>query len=336
MASQFLIGVDIGGTSVRVAIAPIDNLKNMQKVKQDTAKTDANAVSRQVIELIEGIISKQKIAVKDIKAISIATAGPIDAAKGEIFNNANLGFKIIPLKAPIAKKFPSIPINIINDCRSAVLGVHCFEATPDEKENMGYVTISTGIGGGFVVNGHLVLGKEGNASEVGHGVIAARSGVQCNCGAEGCWEAFCSGTAIAKHALDAIEKDASEGETLLGMVDGDKEKITAKEVYEAARNGDPLSMRLVDQATYFNAIGLGLINNFYDPKVIYLGGSMLKDEQQILPPLKDIFENRTIEFTINHPPVLKKTTLGDEVGLLGALALGKYKIEKNIVISAFK
>src|SRR5271157_1955590 len=336
MANQYLVGVDIGGTSVRVAIAPIDNLKNMQKIKQDTAKTSATAVSSQVMDLIATLITKQKITTKDIKAISIATAGPIDAAKGEIFNNANLGFKIIPLKAPIAKKFPSIPINIINDCRSAVLGVHCIEADPDEKDNMGYVTISTGIGGGFIVNGHLVLGKEGNSSEVGHGVIAARSGVACNCGAEGCWEAFCSGTAIAKHALEAIDNNPSEGEMLLGMVDGDKETITAKEVYEAARNGDELAMRLVDQATYFNAIGLGLINNFYDPKVIYLGGSMLKDEQQILPPLQDIFANRAIEFTINHPPILKKTTLGDEVGLLGALALGKYKIEKNPVISTFK
>lgn len=336
MASQYLVGVDIGGTSVRVAVAPIDKLKNLQKIKQDTTKTDANAVSRQVIELIEGLIAKQRIVTKDIKAISIATAGPIDAAKGEIFNNANLGFKIIPLKAPIAKKFPSIPINIINDCRSAVLGVHCFEAKPDEKEDMGYVTISTGIGGGFIVNGHLLLGKEGNASEVGHGIIAPKSGVMCNCGAEGCWEAFCSGWAIAKHALDAIDSDPSLGEVLLGMVEGEKEKITAKEVYEAARNGDELSMRLVEQATYYNAIGLGLINNFYDPKVIYIGGSMLKDEQQILPPLKEIFANRAIEFTINHPPILKKTTLGDEVGLLGALAFGKYKIEKDPVISTLK
>nr|MDO8111953.1 ROK family protein [Candidatus Sigynarchaeota archaeon] len=333
---QHLIGVDIGGTSVRVAIAPVEDLKSFQKLKQDTAKTDPDGLSRQVIAMIDELVAKQKVAIKDIKAISIATAGPIDAEKGEIFNNANLGFKIIPLKAPILKRFPSIQVNIINDCRSAVLGVHCFEAKPDEKDNMGYVTISTGIGGGFIVNGHLVLGKEGNASEVGHGVIGSKSGVRCNCGAEGCWEAFCSGWSVAKHAVNAIEADPGSGKELLDLVKGDKSRITAKDVYEAARKGDKLAQSIVDQATYYNAIGLGLINNFYDPKVIYIGGSMLKDEQQILPPLRELFEKRTIEFTINHPPLLKKTTLGDEVGLLGALALGKYKIEKNQVISAFK
>ncbi len=332
---QFLIAVDIGGTSVRVAIAPVDDLKAFTKLKQDTAKKDAMAISRQVISMIEELLKNQGVATKNVSAISIATAGPIDAAKGEVFNNANLGFKVIPLKAPISERFPSVPIYIINDCRSAILGVHCFEARPDEKDNVGYITISTGIGGGFVVNGHLVLGKEGNASEVGHGVVAPKSGVRCNCGAEGCWEAFCSGTSIAKHARAALDAKPGDGKVLLDLVKGDKEKITAKDVYEAARKGDKIAKRIVDQATFYNAIGIGLINNFYDPKVIFLGGSMLKDEQQILSPLNEIFAKNPIEFTINHPPRLARTTLGDDVGLLGALALGKYKLENHPVISTF-
>jgi glucokinase len=334
--AEYLCAVDIGGTSVRVAIAPVDDLKAFQRLKQDTAKTEADAISRQVIGMIEQLVKQQDLAIKDLKAISIATAGPIDAEKGEVFNNANLGFKTIPLKAPIARRFPSVPINIINDCRSAILGVHCFEARPDEKENVGYITISTGIGGGFIVNGYLVLGKEGNASEVGHGVIAPKSGVKCNCGAEGCWEAFCSGTAIGKHASKALDANPGAGKILLDLVKGDKGKVTAKEVYEAARKGDKLAQGVVDQATFYNAIGIGLINNYYDPKVIFLGGSMLKDEQQILPPLQEIFAKNPIAFTINHPPRLARTTLGDEVGLLGALALGKYKLENNPVIATFK
>ncbi len=334
--TTYLVGVDIGGTSVRVAIAPSNNVQSMQRLKQDTAKTDAEAISQQVITMIEELVTKMKVNRQDIKAIGIATAGPIDAEKGEVFNNANLGFRIIPLKEPIAKKFPGIHVNIINDCRSAVLGVHCFEALPEEKDNVGYVTISTGIGGGFIVNGHLVLGKEGNASEVGHGTIAPKSGVRCNCGAEGCWEAFSSGTAIAKHAVTALTAHPTEGKTLRDLVKGDLTQIAAKDVYAASRKGDELAQRIVDQATFYNGLGLGLINNYYDPKVIYLGGSMLKDEQQILPPLRECFAKNAIEFTINHPPLLKKTTLGDEVGLLGALALGKYKLENNPVVSTFK
>ena len=107
--ATFLIGIDIGGTSVRAAIAPSDDLKVLQKVKQDTAKTDAEAISRQVIAMVEELMAKAKVTARDIKAISIATAGPIDAQKGEIFNNANLGFKVIPLRAPIARQFPATP-----------------------------------------------------------------------------------------------------------------------------------------------------------------------------------------------------------------------------------
>lgn len=306
----------------------------MHKKKQHTAKTDAYSISRQVIDMLEDLATQEGVTEQDIKVISIATAGPIDADKGEIFNNANLGFKNVPLKEPIAQIFPSIPINIINDCRSAVLGVYCFEAEPDEKDNMGYVTISTGIGGGFIVNGRLILGKEGNASEVGHGSVAPKSGIRCNCGAVGCWEAFSSGTAIANRAKQALLDVPSDDSILLTLVEGDTGRITAKDVFEAAQNGDILAQSIVDQAIYYNAIGVGLINNYYDPKVLYFGGSVVLF-QEILPPLQDLLAKNPIEFTINHPPLLKKTTLGDEVGLLGALALGKYQIEKNLVISSF-
>nr|MDO8117454.1 ROK family protein [Candidatus Sigynarchaeota archaeon] len=145
-----LIAVDIGGTSVRVAIAPVDDIQvtSIKKLKQETAKTDPIAISRQVIEMAKELLSGGNIALCDVQAISIATAGPIDMAKGEVFNNANLGFKIVPLKEPISAAFPGIPIHIINDCNGAVLGVHCFEAKPGERDNLAYVTISTGIGGG--------------------------------------------------------------------------------------------------------------------------------------------------------------------------------------------
>ncbi len=330
-----LIAVDIGGTSVRVAIAPVDDIQvtSIKKLKQDTSKTDPGAISSQVIEMANTLLSRGNVALSDVQAISIATAGPIDMARGEVFNNANLGFKIIPLKEPVSAAFPGIPLHIINDCNGAVLGVHCFEATPDERDNLAYVTISTGIGGGVVSNGHLLLGKEGNAAEVGHGVLAPHSGVRCNCGAEGCWEAFSSGTGVAKHARDRISQDKTKGKAILDLAGGELARLSAKDVYAAARKGDALAKELVNQANYFNAMGIGLMNNFYDMTVVYLGGSMLKDEEQIIPPIREMFSSKSIEFTINKPPQLKRSRLGDEVGLMGALALGKYKIEKNPIIS---
>ena len=332
--NRYLIGVDIGGTNVRVAIAPINafSIENIKKLKQTTVKDEPGSISKQVISMIKSLIEQENLEINIVESISIATAGPIDMDKGEVFNNANLGFKNIPLREPLASEFPGIPIHLINDCNGAVLGVHHFEATSEERSNLAYITISTGIGAGIIANGRLVLGKEGNAAEVGHGVVSPHSGVKCNCGGEGCWEAFSSGTAVEKHAIRLVKERSNNAIILLEQARGKMEDITSKEVYQAARKGDEIANQVVDEANYFNSIGIGLINNFFDISVAYLGGSMLKDADLIIPPLQEQFRNNPLQFTINNPPVIKKSQLGDEVGLLGALALGKYKIENNKVL----
>ncbi|MHA1699659.1 MAG: ROK family protein [Promethearchaeota archaeon] len=331
---EYLIGVDVGGTQLRVAIAPIDELQVdvIVKNKHPTPKDSPNSISNRIIAMAKELLSDAGVSIKDVISLSIATAGPIDMEKGEVFNNANLGFKVIPLREPISRKFPDIPINIINDCNGAVLGVRYFEALESEKNNLAYVTISTGIGGGVIANGHLVLGKDGNAAEVGHGMIYPGSGVICNCGGEGCWEAFSSGTAVAKHARQLLRNHEGNGNILLDLVDGNIDEISAKEVYAAAKKGDDIGKAVVKRANFYNAMGLGLINNFYDCKVIYLGGSMMKDADLIVPWIKEQFIRNPIHFTINNPPEIKVSRLGDDVGLLGALALGKYKIDKDPVL----
>ncbi|MHA1681544.1 MAG: ROK family protein [Promethearchaeota archaeon] len=336
MSLKFLVGVDIGGTSVRVGLAPVaKDLDSgaIKKCKVDTPKEDNLAISRVVSGQIRELIEGNGAVIDAIESISIATAGPIDKERGEVFNNANLGFKTIPLKEPISKDFNGIPIHLINDCNGAVLGVHYFEALPEEKNNMAYVTISTGIGGGIILNNRLLLGKEGNAAEVGHGILNPVSGVTCNCGSEGCWEAFSSGTAIARHAKDALKANPRSGDVLRKIVNGNLNNIDAKSVFKAAREGDKIAIKLVKQANEYSAIGIGLMNNFYDLSVVYLGGSMLKDQDQILPYLQDSFLKDPLHYTINKPPAIKRSTLGDEVGLLGALALGKYKLDNNRIIS---
>lgn len=331
---KYLVGVDVGGTQVRVGLAGSDALSvdKIEKTKQDTSKEDPEAISRQVIAMIEALVEKMGIQIDQVCSINIATAGPIDMKKGEVFNNANLGFKTIPLSAPILNRFPAFPINLINDCNGAVLGVHLFEAKKEEKDNIAYVTLSTGIGGGIIANGRLLLGKEGNAAEVGHGMVDPHSDVKCNCGGIGCWESFSSGTAVMNRARNKLNSEEGKKSLLHEMVDGNSDKITAKEVYQAAKKGDQFSKKIVDQANYYNAMGVGLINNFFDTRVVFLGGSMMKDEDQILPVLKEYFSKQPITFTINNPPEIRKSMLGDEVGLLGALALGKYKLENNTVL----
>ncbi len=309
---QYLVGVDIGGTHVRTCIAPLENLtKNIViKKKEPTSKTDEMSLGKQIVRMISSLLTQNHLNKTEIVSINIATAGPLDAKKGIIFNNANLGFKTIPVKDQINQEFPEIPCNMINDANGAVLGVHYFEALENEKDNLVYITMSTGIGGGVIANGHLVLGKDGNAAEVGHGTISD-SETPCSCGTTGCWEAYSAGSGLSKQ-IQALGQ-----------------KWSNKELYEKAKEGDPIAQKIVDQATHYSTIGIGLINNFYDPKAIYIGGAITNNSDLFLPVIKENFKKYPIKFTINRVPTIKLTQLGDEIGLLGALVSWKIYIRQE-------
>ncbi|MFX0023336.1 MAG: ROK family protein [Candidatus Hermodarchaeota archaeon] len=334
MAKKFIAGVDIGGTWVRAAICTSDlNENNIMKKSSKTIKENKFSISKMVCEMLSELISENNIEKNQILGIGIATAGPLNMEKGEIFNNTNLGFKFIPLKAPIEKKFPSIPLFFINDCNGGVLGIHFFEANSDEKDNLVYITMSTGIGGGVVCSGHLLLGKEGNAAEIGHAVVNPNSNSRCNCGAYGCWEAYSSGTGVRNRALAGLGEKKLDASILMQIVNNNRTQITAKEVFQAARKGDELSTKIVEECVYYTKVGVGIVNNYYDCTSIYFGGAMMKDKDQIIPQIIEQFEKNPIKFTINHPPIIKITKYSDEIGLRGALALVKYKIEKNKIIA---
>ncbi len=303
MDQKYIAGVDIGGTRIRVAISSIDLKEESLVIKAiSTPKENKFSISSAVCRLIFELLNENEVNIDQLIGIGIATAGPLDIKTGEIFNNANLGFREIPLKKPIQEKFPNIPLNFVNDCNGAVLGVHYFEADDDEKDNLVYITVSTGIGGGAIVNGRLLYGKDGNAAEVGHGLVEPKSVLQCNCGAYGCWEVYSSGTGVLKRTLEAIEEDNSNADILMKLVENNTSKITAKEVFQASRGGDQLSEMIVNQCIFYMKVGIGLVNNFYDCSSIYFGGAMMNDKDIIFPPLIKQLEKNSIIFTNNRPP----------------------------------
>lgn len=331
--AKYIIGIDIGGTWIRVALCTDDlNDANMIFKAIETPKDTEYSISNILIVMITELLYDNKIREEEIAGIGLASAGPLDMKKGEIFNNANLGFKVIPLKAPLEEKFPGIPIYLINDGNASVLGVHYFEANEEEKENLVYITMSTGIGGGVICDGHLLLGKEGNAAEIGHGVVDPSSIIQCNCGAHGCWEVYSSGTGIKNRALENIKETKLSSRILMIMIDNDIEKINAKYIFQAAKGGDKFSKSIINMSIYYSKIGIGLVNNFYDCSSIYFGGAIMHDHELIIPELKRQFETDPIQYTINHPPKIKVTKYLDDIGLRGALVLVKYKLEGNPVI----
>ncbi|MHA2086834.1 MAG: ROK family protein [Promethearchaeota archaeon] len=333
MEVGYIAGVDLGGSRIIKAICTIDlNEVNFKKKSTKTLKKNNLSISTSICEILSQLMKENQIEKKGLLALGIASAGPLNIESGIVFNNANLGFRTIPLKKPIENQFPGLPIYFINDGSAGALGIHYFEAKDNEKDNLAYITMSTGIGGGVICDGHLLSGKEGNASEIGHGLVNPRSTAKCKCGAYGCWEAYSSGTGVQSRAFDGIREGKRNAEILLEIVENDISKITAKEVFQAAREGDNLSCQIVDDCIFYTKVGIGLINNYFDCSSIYIGGAMMNDKDLIIPELIEQFEKDPLKFTINHPPKIKLTKFQNEIGLRGALTYAKYWIEQNGII----
>ena len=333
---ELIAGVDIGATWIRVAICPSD-LK-IEDIKKKIAKppnkkhfrnTEVNkfSISATVCQMLLNLLSENRISSEQLLGIGIASFGPLNIEEGEIVNNLTSGFRKIPIKEPIKKSFPEIPLYFINDCNAGVTGIHYFEAEDTEKDNLFYLTMSTGIGGGAICNGHLLRGKEGNTAEVGLCLVEPRNDLT-----RGSWTTYSSGMGVKLRAINELNEGKLNAEKLMKIVEDDKSKITAKEIFQAARMGDELSMKIVNDCVFYTKIGVGMIISCYDCSSIYFGGAMMSDKDQIIPHIRNQFEKNPMKYTMNTSPKIKISKFFDEIGLLGALAFVKYNLETNQVV----
>ena len=323
---SILVGVDLGATRIRVAMGDDEGIRATcyeETDRQHSARGITDQIARMIRTLLSGGFENSAI-----EAIGIGSIGPLDLSRGCIREPPNLPIKLIPLREPLRDEF-GIPVYLVNDCAAAVLGEHVFGAGRG-LENVVYVTISTGLGGGAIVDGHLLIGKDGNAVEIGHITVDPEGKMVCGCGCKGHWEAYCSGANIPKYTRYLLRgRDSEEvaSSLLLKLSDGDPQRITAKILFEAARSGDEVSKWIVGRIGELNAIGFANLVNLFDPELITVGGSVtLKNPDMVLKPiLRNIRKH-----TINRVPEIRLTPLGDKIVLHGALALAQRKgIGKN-------
>ncbi|MEM3503832.1 MAG: ROK family protein [Nitrososphaeria archaeon] len=312
------IGIDLGATHVRVAVGVKDGRILAKNVKKTVQEGDEYAVSRQIINMVKELPSEY---VKEAVGVVIGTIGPIDPRTGSI-SPANLPFKRVYLTNPISSEL-KLPVKMYNDCVAAVIGEKFF-GEGRGVENLVYVTISSGIGGGIFVNNKLLLGKDGNAHEIGHMTIDFEGRLMCGCGKKGHWEAYCSGKNIPNF-VRWMAKNFDQNILEKSIVYNRLQNLEGKEIFDAARVGDPFSLKVVEEIGRLNAIGFANLTNLYDPELIIIGGAVaLNNREQVLKPILEHVE----EYTINRVPEIRFTKLGDEVGLYGTIAAAFYLKEE--------
>ncbi len=318
MPEKFAVGVDLGATNVRVALGDKKG-RILARLSERTNLTGGQeGVSQQIVRMIRSL-PYEGFKPEEVIGVGIGSFGPLDLKRGAIVKPANIPFDFVPLVKPIEEEF-KVPLRLLNDCTTAVMGEKIYGAGKG-VHNLVYVTISTGIGGGIYVDDHLLIGKDGNAHEIGHITIDFEGRLTCGCGKKGHWEAYCSGRNLPNYVrllLEDVDPKKVEKSLLMRLAKGDASNITSKMLYDAAKEGDALSVEIVEKAGLLNAMGFASVINVYDPELITVGGAMaLKNTDIIMKPIK----RHVSEYTINRVPNIIITPLGDDAVLYGALAM---------------
>ena len=318
MATPYLLGVDIGGTQTRVAIARRPRGAIRRTAFSSPSRSDPSLLIDGIIEAADELISRTPDG--EITAGVVACAGTVDTATGTIVESPNLPMVREFAMADALKQRLDIPIEIENDATAAAYAVHQMGAGRGTTE-MIYLTISTGIGGGIISGGKLLRGIAGAAGEFGHMTIGLYRGIQCPCGMSGCWETMASGTAIARMARMRME--AGEDSSLVELVrERGHESVTARDVFDAAAQDDALSRAVVDEAGYALGVGLANIVNIMNPELIVLGGGLARGQDEFVKHGISVARERAFKLQ-NRTVRYEVTELGDDNGLRGALLLAR-------------
>jgi glucokinase len=306
------IAVDLGGTHIRAAAYRQNETLPLKHKKIKTRSKDETIFER-LLRLIETVTPKNET----LAAIGVASPGPLNAHRGVIINSPNLPeWKIFPLVEKLQQHF-GCPVHLGNDADLAALGEWRYGAGRGHNDLL-YLTISTGVGGGVISGGNLIQGREGLAAELGH-VIVQAGGDICSCGKRGHLEAYASGTAIAKYVEDQL-KDPSTESSLRSSA-----KRTAEEIAAAARHGDALALSAFQRAGKYLGIGVASFLHIFNPSVVIFGGGVSTSGDLLFTPFY-----ASLKKEIFSPPYLENlqittAALGDDAGLLGALALLEMK-----------
>jgi len=308
-----VLAIDLGGTKIAAALISPDN-RVMDKAHSLTLVSEGlQPVIDRIFSMIDRLLYQGTTDSARLDGIAIAAAGAIDTNKGLITSSPNLpGWLNIPLWDIVRKRY-GIDTYLINDANAAALAEHRLGAGRGTT-NLIYLTVSTGIGGGIIVNSELYSGISGCAGELGHMTIDA-NGPECDCGNIGCLEVLASGTAVANEAKRRIKQG---GRSLLtDIVSGDLEGITAEKVAIAAHGGDQLAIDVISRAATYLGVGMVNLVNIFNPEMIIVGGGLSKMGELLLEPARQIVRQRAFPLCTGAVRIIT-AELGDNAGVLGA------------------
>lgn len=313
--SKYYVGVDLGGTNIAAGITD-ENFKILVKGSVPTlAQRGADAIAADMAAQVKKLCADIGITTADISGAGISAPGTVNPETGIIEYANNINFKDYPMKKVFSELtgIPEEKIAIGNDANLAAYGEYVAGAGKGKK-SLVMITLGTGVGGGVIIDGKMITGFKFGGAELGHMVIV-HNGRKCTCGRRGCFEAYCSATALVKLTK---EKFVSESDTLMHEIcGGDVENVGGKTAFAAMKKGDRAGAEVVGE--YIDKLACGIANliNIFQPEILLIGGGVCNEGDHLLKPLFSKLDHE-IYGTLNTKVAI--AALGSDAGIIGAAA----------------
>lgn len=306
---EYLVGVDIGGTKIAVGLLSVDG-KIIKETRIDTRGKDGpEIVVKRLVETINSLSEDY-----EIRGIGVGVPGIVDTEKGIIQYWSTFNWRNIPL-AVMLNEYLDVKITVVNDASAATWGEFNFGAGRNTS-NMVFMTISTGIGGGIIFERKLYAGSNMLAGEIGH-VTVNPNGPKCNCGKNGCLEAYASGLSIQRLTVEAIKNRSS---ILIEMERQEKRPIDTKMVFAACEAGDLVAKEIIEQAATYIGVGLANIIHTLNPDCIVLGGGVMKSSAYFMKKIEEATQLYILP-SYQNTYEIRRSELFEDAALIGAAYL---------------
>jgi len=303
------IAVDIGGTHIRAASFEEENPKPLAHQRIRSHAREPGIFDR-LVATITDVWPKDD----PVIAIGIAAPGPVDPRAGTILTSPNIpGWHNFPVVDKLSQEF-NLPVYVNNDANLAALGEWKFGAGRGHQDVL-YLTISTGIGGGVIIRNRLLQGYHGLAAELGHVTVLA-GGPMCSCGFPGHLEALASGPAIVRYVQEQLHAGVDSALS-------EQTNFNARDVAEAAAKGDSLAGEAYARAGEYLGIGIASFLHIFDPSIVILGGGVSQSGRLLFDPVEASLEKHVLNPGYLKDLVITPAALGDDAGLLGSLAMAQ-------------
>ncbi|ANZ58240.1 glucokinase [Fructilactobacillus lindneri] len=314
--SKNLIGIDLGGTTTKMAFLNEDGeVLDKWRILTDISDNGSHIVEN-IVKSISKHIEDSGKTTNDFIGIGMGTPGAVNRENGTVTEAYNLGWKTVqPIRKQIQEGL-GLPFEIDNDANVASLGEY-WKGAGSSEDDVVFVTLGTGVGGGVIANGKLLHGVNGGAGEIGH-IAVQPNGYLCTCGKKGCLETYASATGIVRVAGDMAKE--FNGTSRLAELEQTDEKITSKLIFYLADNGDILANQVVDKVCFYLGLALSDIGNTLNPASIIIGGGVSNAGNTLLQPTTKYFQQNAFT-SVRDSTKIKLAELGNDAGVIGAASM---------------